>query len=613
MAEHFILEIASIILLGVAAQWLAWRLRLPGILLLLLFGFIAGPVLGILDPDALLGDLLFPFVSVSVGIILFEGGLSLRMADWRQAGSVIRRLITVGALVTWALSIVAALLFLDLSLPLVLQFTAILVVTGPTVVTPLLRFVRPIGRVGPILRWEGILIDPVGATLALLVFEAIRIANVQQAALNSLLDIGETIVVGSVGGYVGARLLLLVMKRGWIPESLQNPLILGSVIGIFAVSNELQAESGLLATTVMGIVLANQREVVLRHVVEFKENLGLLLLSALFILLAARVNIEQLQDIGPGSLLFLAAMILVVRPLSVAVSTWGSTLTWRERLFMAWMAPRGIVAAAISSIFALRLAEEGFAQAELLVPLAFVVIVGTCLVYGLTSLPLAKRLGLARPSPEGALLVGGHGWALAIGQALKAASQPVLVIDTNYDNVTAARLAGLDAIHGDVLLDDIESRPEYQVVGHLLALTSNDEVNALAALHFEDTFGHDYVYQLPAHKKNRPDEDALPQTLLGRLLFAPQADFQWLTRQFEAGATVKATKITDTFKFADYQAQYGEGALPLFAIDNATGSLYVATVDKPLAPKPGQTVISLIEASHVSETTARPLMAEALP
>jgi NhaP-type Na+/H+ or K+/H+ antiporter len=587
-------QLASVVVLGIGAQWLAWRLRLPSILLLLVTGFLIGPVLGWLHPDELFGELLLPFVSISVGIILFEGGLSLRLSEWRQAGGVIRRLITVGALVTWVLSTAAGYFILRLSFPLALQFGAILVVTGPTVVTPLLRFVRPTGQVGSILRWEGILIDPVGATLALLVFEAIAIGNAQQAALQTFLAIAKTLLIGGLSGYLAARLLVTVMKRGWIPDNLQNPITLVTVIGIFVGANYLQAESGLLATTVMGLTLANQRQVVIRHVVEFKENLGLILLSSLFILLSARLNLQALAAVGPNSLLFLAFMILIVRPLGVAASTIGTTLSRHERIFMAWMAPRGIVAAAVSSIFALRLSSLGEAQAELFVPLAFIVIVGTCAVYGLTSLPLARRLGLSRSSPQGALIIGGQPWAVEMGCALQAAGQPVLVVDTNHEHIQAARMAGLPTYYGSALADDIDDRFDVQNIGQLVAVTPNDAVNSLAALHFSDFFGKRWVFQLPPKPKSRAQEEGLAQTLRGRLLFAPDSHYDELTRRFDEGGVFKATRLTPEFDYKAYQAQYGSSALPLFLVDDATGGLAVFATDKPPAPAPGQTIISLV-------------------
>jgi NhaP-type Na+/H+ or K+/H+ antiporter len=350
------ISLASIVVLGIGAQWLAWRLRLPSILLLLLAGFLAGPVAGVIEPDELLGETLFPIVSISVGIILFEGGLTLRLSDIAGMRRVVFRLITIGALVTWAIVGLGAYYIIGLSAEMSVLLGAIFIVTGPTVVIPLLKHVRPAGRVGSILKWEGILIDPVGATVAVLVLEAITSGRLENGALAPMLGgVLETLVVGIALGVIGAQFLVQVFKRYWVPEELQNPFAVMIIVGLFTLSNEIQPESGLLTTTVMGIVLANQRQISTRHLSQFKEDIGVLLLSSLFIVLAARVELEQLSNISGRALAFLALLIFVARPLSVLASTARSPLSWRERAFIAWIAPRGIVAVSVASLFALQL------------------------------------------------------------------------------------------------------------------------------------------------------------------------------------------------------------------------------------------------------------------
>ncbi len=268
MTEHLLVGLAGIIILGIGAQWLAWRLRLPSILLLLLFGFAAGPATGFLDPDALLGDLLPPVVSLSVAVILFEGGLSLSFTELRQIGTVVRNLVSVGALVTWLVTAGAAHFILDLSAALAVLLGAILVVTGPTVIVPLLRHVRPVGPVNSILKWEGILIDPIGAMLAVLVFEAILAGGFQEATTLALTGVLNTVVIGGVNGVLGAMVLTFLLKRYWIPDFLHNAFSLMVVVGAFTASNVMQAESGLLAVIVMGMTLANQKMITVKHIVK---------------------------------------------------------------------------------------------------------------------------------------------------------------------------------------------------------------------------------------------------------------------------------------------------------------------------------------------------------
>lgn len=604
MSEDILLQIAGVIVLGIAAQWLATRLRLPSILLLLFVGFVAGPITGFLHPDELLGDLLFPFVSVSVGIILFEGGLSLKLTELHHVGSVVRNLISVGALVTWVLSSAFAYLILGFGLSLAIQLGAILVVTGPTVVIPLLRFVRPSGTVTSILRWEGILIDPVGATLALLVFEFILRPNPNQGLATTATSIILTILVGGILGYLAGRFLELVLSRYWVPDHLQMAVALMTVVGVFVVSNQIQHESGLLATTIMGITLANQKSVSVRHLVEFKENLGVLLLSSLFILLAARLRLDVLASVGLESLLFLAVLILIVRPLTVWVSTLHSPLNWRERLFLTWMAPRGIVAASVASVFALRLVEAGYAQAEQLVSVTFIVIVGTCTFYGLTALPLARRLNLSQPDPQGVLLVGAHPLAVAIGQVIQSFGLRVLLVDTNADNLDEARRAGLETYHGNILSENTQEELDLQGIGYLVAMTSNDEVNGWANYSFMPLLGRANVYQLAPKIHPVVGETALPSEFSGRLLFRNDLDYNKLTSCYENNGMLQATMLTDDSKSNSFQAVADGQAIPLFAWDGSR--LAICATDTQFKPQVGQTVVRLVQNQRAQEVASSP-------
>jgi len=433
MAESILLRLASIVILGIGAEWLAWRLRLPSILLLLIFGFIAGAATNFLNPDILLGDLLLPLVSIAVALILFEGGLNLRLTELRKSGGVVRNLITVGLLVTWLIGAGAAYFVLGLNLALAILLGAILVVTGPTVIMPLLRHLRLGGQTGSILKWEGVVIDPLGAILAVLVFQAVLAGEIQAATPLIVLSLLKTILIGGVIGALGALLVILLLQRYWVPDFLHSMISLMVVIAAFLAANLIQIESGLLAATVMGIILANQNRVSVRHIAEFKENLRVLLISSLFILLAARLQMSDLAAVSVGSIAFLAILILVARPASVALSTLGSKLKWRERLCLAWLAPRGIVAAAVASVFALRLSEAGYPQAELLVSLTFIVIAGTVAIYGLSAPAVARWLKVAESNPQGVLIVGSHAWARTIAQTLQAEKYRVLLVDCNWE------------------------------------------------------------------------------------------------------------------------------------------------------------------------------------
>lgn len=593
--EHFLVGIASIIVLGIAAQWLAWRLGLPSILVLLIFGFIAGPVAGFLQPNELLGDLLFPIVSLSVALILFEGGMSLKLSELREAGHVVRNLVSIGVLTTWVLSVAAAYYILGFQLPIALLFGAILVVTGPTVIIPLLRHVRVVGRVGSIVKWEGIVNDPIGAVLAVLVFEAIRVSGVQETTATVIGGLLNTILISSLLGGISAWVLVLLLKRYWIPGYLQNSVTLMAVIGAFTISNVLQDESGLFTVTLMGVILANQKMFNIRHIIEFKENLGILLLSSLFIILAARLNLAELSSLGFSSLAFLLVLILIIRPAAILVSTIRSGLSWSEKFFLAWMAPRGIVAAAVTAVFALELEEKaGFSEARFMVPEMFLIIVCTVAVYGLSAAPLGRWLKVAQPNPQGVLFVGAHQWARAMAAELQKNGFQVLLVDTNRNNLNAARLEGLPTFYASVLSEYILDEIELGGLGRLLALTPNDEVNSLATLHLAEVFDRAEVYQLSPKKTESKRKEAVSSPLQGRLLFDSNLTYADLTHRFENGATIKTTKLTEQFNYKAFKSMYGKGAISMFLID-PTGQMSVFTAGNSLSPQPGDSIISLVE------------------
>jgi NhaP-type Na+/H+ or K+/H+ antiporter len=594
LTEHILIGFAIIVVLGFVAQWLAWRFNFPSVLLLLLFGFMAGPITGFLNPDELLGDLLFPAVSVSVAIIFFEGGLSLKIAEVREVGQVMLKLVSVGVLVTWILTAIAAYFILGMDLALALLFGAILVVTGPTVIIPLLRHIRPTGRIGPITKWEGIVNDPIGAVLAVLVFEAILVGSVQEGAGQVLGSLLETILVGTLIGIPLALLMAQLLRGHRIPGFLQNGTLLTTVVAAFVFSNYVQSESGLLTVTVMGITFGNQKGMTIRHIVEFKENLRVLLISGLFIILTARLDLEQLAHLSWRSVTFLVVLILLIRPAAVLLSTLKSKLTRSEKLFLAWMAPRGIVAAAVTSIFAVELAENtGYTQAEYMVPEMFFVIVGTVTIYGLTAARVGCRLGVAQPNPQGVLIVGAHSWARAIGQALYQEGFQVLLVDTNPNNIRDARLNGLPTTYASILSEYMENEIDIGGLGRLLALTPNDEVNSLAVINFIDTFDRSEVYQLAPRRVNSKREETVSEPLRGRILFAPDATYANLTERFEAGAQIKKTELTDKFTFNNFRALHQDQIIPLFLIDE-TARLTIITPDSNFTPRRGQTLISLV-------------------
>jgi NhaP-type Na+/H+ or K+/H+ antiporter len=593
VAEHYLIGLALIIVLGIGAQWLAWRTHLPAILLLLVLGILAGPVFEVLHPDELFGEALMPLVSISVAIILFEGGLSLRLREIRTVHRIIWSLISIGIIVTWLLAAASAYLLLDMTGASALLLGAVLVVSGPTVIIPLLRQVRPTGNIGSIVKWEGIINDPVGAILAVLVFEVILQGTEGGVSVVALVIV-KSVVVGGAIGIASAVFVVLLLRRHQVPDFLQNPASLMLVVICYAASNAVQTESGLLAVTVMGLALANQRYVSIKHITEFKENLRVILISSLFIILAARLPIGDNFLLGMSGWVFVLVLILVVRPAAVFASTVKSQLRLREKLFLAWVAPRGIVAAAVSSVFAIRLLDTGHATPQL-VPVTFQVIIGTVAIYGVTAPWAAQRLRVAKPDPQGVLFVGAHVWARQLAESLAQDGFDVKMIDSNWANVSAARNSGLHAVYGNILSEDLQYNLQLDGIGRLIALTPNDEVNSLAVLHFADIFGRSQVYQLAPEKARAGDkEDSVPLDLSGRRLFGEGMTYNELTSRFRQGAVIKKNTITDEFNIDTLQSRYGAKALPLFLITEAR-ELRVVTDEGSPAPRSGEKLLSLVE------------------
>jgi len=589
--SHILLSLGGIGAAALASQWLAWRLRLPAILFLLLCGILAGPLLGWLHPDALFGPLLFPLVSLAVALILFEGSLTLHLSEWREIGQVVRRMVTIGALATWSVITVATHYLLDFPWDLALLFGTLTLVTGPTVIAPMLRVMRPRASVGNILRWEGIVIDPIGALLAVVVFSFI----VSRSGSAPLGTFAAVIACGISFGAAGGFLFGLALRRHWLPEYLHNLGALACVLGIFIGSNQLVHESGLLAVTVMGMWLANMRGVEVKHILHFKENLSVLLISGLFILLAARLDLQALLALGPATLVLLAVIQLVARPLNVALSTFGSGLNWRERGLLAWIAPRGIVAAAVSAIFAERLQQQGYAQAQLLVPLTFLVIIGTVVLQSATARPLARLLGIAEPAARGFLIVGANPVARAIGKALHAQGSRVLLTDSHWDNIAAARMDGLPTYFGNPASQHADAHLDLTGIGQLLALSPSGEQNNLACARFRPDFGKANLYSLANARELRLSEKHRSSAEhRGRSLGLPALSYGQLAGMLARGAEVRSTTLTEAFGWADYQALHGERAVLLLAIE-PRGWMHVASEPLPFSPAAGWTLLALIE------------------
>ncbi|MEQ9545780.1 MAG: sodium:proton antiporter [Marinobacter sp.] len=604
MPVSTVLLLASIGVLSLFCQWLAWRVRMPAILFLLAGGIAAGPWLGFLAPEVVFGDLLFPLISLSVAIILFEGSLTLRYEEIRGHGKMVRNLIPVGSVVTCIIGTLSARWLLEVSWEVALLFGAISIVTGPTVIAPLLRSVRPDAKLANILRWEGIIIDPVGALLAVLVFEGIVSWGQGNVFGHSLYIFGKTLAVGFLIGALAGYLNGLALRKHLIPQYLHNAGTLTFMLGVYALSNEIAHESGLLTVTVMGIWMANMKQVPIDSILEFKESLSVLLISALFIILAARVEFSAIAELGWGLVTVLAVLMLVARPVSIFLSAIGTSLNWRDKLFLSWIAPRGIVAAAVSALFAFQLQKLGYESAGTLVPLVFMLIIATVTLQSLTARPLAKLLKVAEPAEFGFLILGANPVARMIAAALKKYEVPVTLADTNWENIRQARMNNLPVYFGNPVSEHASTHLDLTGIGNLLVISPYKHMNSLATYHFLDWFGKDSVFTLA---EGDPEQKARHQTAekiqMTRGLF-DGVSYAKLASLVSQGYTVKTTQLSDEFSYEDFLEKYHHQTLVLFVFDSK-GRVSPVLDMEPIKPENDWILISLVPPQAPKERKER--------
>ena len=595
MDNNILLSIASIGVLGIACQWFAWWVRIPSILFLLTVGIIVGPVLNLINPDALFGNLLFPFISLSVAVILFEGSLTLKFEDIRGHGKTVSNLVSTGALITWLIIGYSTYHLLNLPIELAFLFGAIVVVTGPTVIIPMLRTVRPNVKVANVLRWEGIVIDPLGALLAVLVFDFI-ISGQQNNALGMIfLTFGKIIFSGLIIGFVSGWSIGELLRKQYVPQYLRNIFTLISVFAIFVISEMIESESGLLAVTVMGITMANMKDMDIDNILDFKESLSVLLISALFIILAARIELHELIHVGWPAIILLGIIIFVARPISVFTSSIGSDLTVNEKLMVSWIGPRGIIAAAISSLFALRLEDAGYSEAALIVPLTFVIIIGTVVIQSTTARYIADFLKVREPSPTGLLIIGAGNVARAIGKELQSHGFKTLLTDSTWENIRLARMEGLETYFGNPVSEHADRNLNLIGLGKLLAMSGRLNLDTLACLRFKSEFGKKNIYELKTtREKHTEDKHIVSTKHRGYELFTEDADYGNLAYRLRNQAEIKSTQLSDEFTFEQYLKKYEKGIVPMFAIDDKK-RLHVFVVNGEMKPEANWIIIAMID------------------
>ena len=588
MHSDVALVIAGVLAAGLVAQILGWRLRVPAIVFLLAFGLLAGPVTDLVHPDDVFGDALFPTVSIAVAIILFEGSLAMGVAGIRTAGRTTITLLTVGSVITFAGVAVAARFVLDVEWRVAYLLAAVLVVTGPTVIGPIVKSLGLHGRLGMILEAEGTIIDPIGAIATVVVFQSFFESSDSSVAETLLTTFG----IGVGAGLIGTAILVFVLWRLLIPDELHQVLTLTVVVSTFAVSNHYAHEAGLVAVTVLGFLLASQKRVSVRHILDFNETLRVLFISGLFILLAARIDRATLTDLEWRSILFLVVLVVIVRPVSVAGATIGVGLTRAERIFLAATAPRGIVAASIASVFALRLSEEGVPGAQIVLSATFTVIVGTVLLSGLGARPLARRLGLLGDDGAHVVIVGSNDFTMALAEVLGREGVSSSLVDADRLSSQRARMRGLDSWSGSIFSVQDVHEVGLDRASVFLAATSNDELNALACRMAAETLERRHVFQLPPSRPSDSEIGRISLGLFGRSAFSMESTAERLDDLLLEGWKVSATNITREFSVADWRAEHHE-AIPLVVIDGKK-RLHVLAAGRKRSIRGGERLVALV-------------------
>lgn len=581
------LELAGIIILGILAQWFAWKFKIPAILPLILIGLLVGPIAAEflsedgskwIEPiwngkEGLFPDKsLFYFVSLAISIILFEGGLTLRTGEIKNVGPIITKLITIGVLVTFFGAALAAHFVFYLTWEISFLFSALIIVTGPTVITPILRNIPLKKDISAVLKWEGILIDPIGALVAVLVFEFISVGESGGFTKTALIEFGKIVLFGSTFGFTFAHAINFSINKKWVPHYLLNVFALAAVLGVFVLSDTFAHESGLLAVVVMGMVLGNSNSPYLKELLYFKESLSVLLISILFILLAANINIEDLLLIyNWNAVILFSLVVFVIRPIGVFLSTQGSKLELKEKLFISWVGPRGIVAAGIASLFGLTLADKGVVDAKYITPLVFMIVLGTVLLNATTARLFAKLVGVFLNKSEGILIVGASKISRLLGHYLETNDRHVVLIDSNETNIRKAKELGLEAITTNIYSDTLMDNIELSDVGYLMALTGNTEINKYAINKFSKQFGENGSFRLVTTQEMLDDTNNPKEGL-----FSHKDDFNSLIELTRKHPSIQEIDLEDKAHYEELItiSNSDEDIIPLFVKDNE-GELHI--------------------------------------
>ncbi|WP_088052091.1 cation:proton antiporter [Virgibacillus dakarensis] len=593
MFPSVLFEIMLIGLLGIGSQWLSWRYRMPAIVVMSVAGLIVGPFLGIMNPQEDFGTLYKPIITVAVAIILFEGSLNLNFKELRGLGRPVFRISTIGAFIAWILGSLTAHYIAGLSWAVAFVIGGLFIVTGPTVILPLLRQSKLKPRPAKILKWEGIIVDPIGALLAVFAFEIISYLTDNDPSGVSLLLFFAASVFAAILGWAFGRGIGWMFETGNIPEYLKSPTVFIVVIMCFTIADEITHETGLLAVTAMGMTLANMGISSVEDMRHFKENMSILLISAIFIMLTASLNIDTILHIfEPRIIGYVVLMMIAVRPLSIFLSTIGTDLALNEKVLVGWIAPRGIVALTVSSYFAAILGDAGYEDASIITTLTFGLVFFTVVAHGFSIGWLAKKLHLSMEGRPGTIIVGSNTFTVELAKSLIKAKAPVIIVDSSWEKLRKAREAGIPFYHGEMLSEQTEYHLDTTPYEYLIAATDYHSYNSLVCTTFMPEYGRTNVYKVSPYKQIDSDTNDIVNKIGGRILFGEEVSTEDLNQNIASGFVVRQTTLTDQYNYKQYVNERDDAAVLLYMI-KPSGKIIFYAEEMKATPESGDIVVSL--------------------
>ncbi|MGM8364355.1 cation:proton antiporter [Virgibacillus sp. W0181] len=598
MEEFALISIVVILGLGTFSQWLAWRIQWPSIVIMSIAGLLIGPILGLINPQEALGSLYSPLISLAVAVILFEGSSSLDIREIKGISKSVFRIATGGAFLAWILGSLAAHFIAGLSLEISFIIGGLFVVTGPTVIIPLLRNAKLKPRTAAVLKWEGIIVDPAGPLLALFAYEVIKVLTNEHLAIEYLLQFFGGALLAAVLGYITGLIISIMASKGLFPEYLKSPIILALVLICFTLAEVVMHETGLLAVTVLGLTLGRTKKYVssIGNVSHFIENVSVLLTSTVFILLTASLAKETIAQVFTLPIIgFVLAMLFIVRPISIWLPTIGTELTNAEKTLIGWIAPRGIVALTVAGYFASTLMNDGYEGASILMTLTFALVFITVCAHGFTLGPLARKLGLANKESPGVLIVGASSFSIALAEQLKKMGNPVLIADSSAGRLHWARKKEIDTYFGEILAEHAQYETDLTPYDTILAMTGDSSYNALVAQSFAPEFGYNHTFSLPAPEYYHTDQSELPLSRRAHLLFEEKAVFTELNRKINTTYTIKEIEVNQ--KDTITKDKLPEDSTPLF-IKKKNNSIVFVSLRRKMTLGEGDTLVVLKEKNN---------------